>query len=292
VNNDQLKLRWKNALSTEKYKKFIVSIDRHDLLILAGSIAYTTALALAPFLIIMLSAMALLDPEWQNSIVAEFSSLIGPQVQEAIQAVLENAQQKTTFRGIPGLVSFVVLMISASAIFSQLKTSLNKINEYSSKEKYSEIWLFTRDRIFSIGLVLGFIFLLITSLVVTTLLAALFKGRHGNVWEIVSFIIHLTVFSILFSSIFRFVPSQKLTWKHCFQSGVVATLFFLIGKALITFYLANSAISSAYGAAGSLVVLLIWLYYTSLTLLLSYEFVNTILLTHPNIPLDSQAVQN
>lgn len=282
------KLTIANVFSTQRYLCLLMRIDKHEILYLSAAIAYTTALALAPLLLIALTLLSLLSPQWQQSLALELISFFGREVGEIIEVIVTKATEHDSFRGLSGFVSFAVLAISASAIFSLLRSSLDKINEHQSAaidpkipapQLAFDLRSFLRDRLFSVGLVFAFIFLLIASLIMTTALTILFKNRMGMFWEGISVASNWLVFTVLFSAIFRFIPSARFGWMRCLQSGICATVFFLIGKHLTAIYLAKAAVGSAYGAAGSLVVLLVWLYYTSLTLLLSYEFTTTILFT-------------
>jgi membrane protein len=257
-------------------KQFLAKIEKHEILLLSGSFAYTTALALAPFLIIMLSVLSFLGPQSQAAVIEQMTHLLGSQAGEALKIIADNAQREARFSGLSGILSFLIILISASAMFSQMRTALDKVNEYQPTQGHSGFRGFAREKILSVGLVLGFIFLLIVSLFVTTGLSALLQGEETVLWSVLSFVINFAAFAVLFSAMFRFIPSKKFPLRRCAISGVWATAFFLVGKGLIGLYLGRSAIGSAYGAAGSLVVLLVWLYYSSLTLLLSYEFTNTI----------------
>lgn len=268
----------------DTFKTFFLKLEKHDLLILSGSFAYTTALALAPFLIIMLSVLSFLGPEAQQNMIQQSTALFGPQAGDSIQVIAETAKSETRFSGWSGLLSFLIILISASAMFSQMRMALDKVNEFQAENQQSGLLFFLKEKIMSVGLVLGFVFLLVVSLFVTTGLAMLFSTEATLIWKIISFAINFLAFSILFSAMFHFIPSKKYPWKRCFVSGLWATVFFLFGKALIGLYLGNSAIGSAYGAAGSLIVLLVWLYYTSLTLLISYEFTNTLVFHDQKTP--------
>ena len=258
--------------------KFADDIDRHDIFTLAGSLAYTTALALAPFILILLSIASIVGPELQEKLYTQLANSIGEKAGQAVYDIVQNTKNNSSFAGISGLIGFVILLISASAIFVQMRVALNKINDHESAKDKSGLWIFIRDRFLSMGLVFGFAFLSIASLMVSTGIALVFKGGEGFFWEAISLIINLVIFSILFAAIYKVIPTDKLNWKRCRMSGVVSAIFYLIGKNLISLYLAHAGLESSYGAAGSLVAFLVWVYYTALTLLVSYEFTKNILL--------------
>lgn len=254
-----------------KLEMLLDNINGHDIFTLAGALAYTTALALSPFILIILSLASFLSHDLQTRIYAQLSSSLGEKVGATIKAVIENADQHPNISGLSGLAGFIILAISASAIFSQLRMVLDKINEYEAPEKQSTIVSFIKERVLSLGLVLGFAFLSVVSMLVTVAIAVLIPSSEGVIWQAVSIVVNIALFVFLFASMYRFIPTAALPWKACFMSGAVSAVFYQIGKTLIGLYLATAGLETAYGAAGSLVVFLVWVYYTTLTLLVSYE---------------------
>lgn len=276
-------MKFNKATLKKKFTTFAEDIDKHEVFLVAGSIAYTTALALAPFMLILLSIASLLGPELQAKIFTEISHAMGHQAGATVLEIVKNAHDRPAVSGISGVIGFIILTISASAIFTQLKIALDKINEYEAPKSASGFMSFVKDKFLSFGLVFGFIFLSIVSLMLSTLIAALYPGGEGFIWEAVSFVVSFLMFATLFSCIYRFIPSGTMDWKRCRVSGVVSAVFYLIGKSLIGMYLGKAGVESSYGAAGSLVVFLAWVYYTALTLLISYEFsTNLVLDDGPN----------
>ncbi len=261
-----------------KVGEFFTDIGKHQVLMMAGSIAYTTALSLAPFVLIILAVASLVGQSFQNQIYSQITSLLGGEAGDAVRLVVENADNNQGLSTVSGIVGFLILAISASAIFAQLRTSLDIINETEVRSEGNAIWGFIRDRFLSVGLVLGFVFLAITSLAVSTVIAGIFQDGEAALWTAVAFVTNLVIFCLLFTVMFHFIPTERDSWKHSLISGVCATVFFLIGKHLIGLYLGRASVGSAYGAAGTLVVFLVWVYYTTLTLLVSYEFANNILI--------------
>lgn len=266
-------------MNTKKHlKKFIDDVDRHDIFTLSGSLAYTTALALAPFVLILLSIASILTPDIQDKIYLQLASSIGEKAGQTVIDIVQNAKKNSSFSGISGIIGFVILVISASAIFIQLKVALNKINDHDTSKDKSGFWVFIKDRFLSMGLVFGFAFLSIVSLIASTAISVVFQGTEGIFWQGVSLLVNLIIFSVLFTAIFKVIPSDKLDWRRCRISGIVSAIFYLIGKNLISLYLAHAGLESSYGAAGSLVAFLVWVYYSSLTLLVSYEFTRNMVL--------------
>jgi membrane protein len=261
-----------------RFMDFVTAIGKHRIFLITASIAYTTALSLAPFVLIILSVASLLGQGFQNQIYKQMTGLLGEQAGNAIKLVVENADNNQKLSTISGIVGFLILAFSASAIFSQLRSSLDIINETPEARQASGIWGFIREKFLSLGLVLGFVFLLIASLGVSTFIAAIFQGREALLWTVVAFATSLLVFTLLFTAIFHFLPTERQPWKNSLIAGACATVFFLVGKHAIGLYLGNASVGSAYGAAGTLVVFLVWVYYTALTLLTSYEFSRNIFL--------------
>lgn len=265
------------AGAKEWLSKLFADISKHEIFLLAASLAYTTALSIAPFVVILLSVASILSDSLQARLVEELTNVAGPKAGETISGIIENADRNPEISGISGIIGFLVLAISASAIFAQLRVSLDKINEHQVKPNASGMMVFLKDRFLSVGLVFGFAFLTVASLMMTTLLAVFFQGREGFIWEAINFVVTFIAFSILFAAIYRFVPSDTHTWRRCAISGVVSAMFYTIGKSLIGYYLATAGFESSYGAAGSLVVFLAWVFYTTVTILVSYEFTSNLL---------------
>jgi membrane protein len=255
-------------------KDIATRVDRHELVVFAGSIAYTSGLALAPLLIIGLAISSLLSPQAQSSIATQLISLFGADAGRAAAEILVAARTRIAFRGVSGLIAFFILSFSASAIFSQVRTGLDKIDEVEDDLKRETFGSVLRSRLFLIGLILGFIFLLIVTLFISTWISAVFEGMDGAVIKMVSLGLNFSIFCGLYTLMFHYIPSTRRSWRKSALTGSLAALLFLLGKSLTANYLANLALASAYGAAGSFVVLLLWLYYSSLILLLSYELTN------------------
>jgi membrane protein len=251
---------------------------KHDILVMASSLAYTTALALAPFMLIILSFASLLSANLQEKIYEGLITAMGAKVGNTLIELLENADKSPELSGLSGIVGVIVLAISASAIFSQLKIALDKINEHAISEDPKGLWNFVKKKLLSVGLVFGFAFLSVASLILTMLIAIFYPEGVGFVWKLISFVVNFSLFSVVFASIYRFVPTDRADWKSCIVSGVISTVFYLIGKEVIGAYLSSAGLESSYGAAGSLVVLLVWVYYSALTLLFSYEFTRDVIL--------------
>ena len=271
-----------NLLTTEQkihFKQFANDIDKHEIFTLAGSLAYTNALAFAPFVLISISFASFLGLEIQKKIYNKVTLTMGENVTNTIFEIVKNANINSSKSGLSGFIALIVFAISVSTIFIQLRLSLNKIIEYRAKES-SGLINFLKERFSSIGFVFGFVFLTIISLLVEGFISVELKG-NSFLWKSVFSIVSFIIFSVLFSFIYRFIPSKQMDWRRCVISGIVSSIFYLIGVNLISLYIGEVGIESSYGAAGSLIVFLTWLYYINLTFLISYEFTKNIVLPKP-----------
>ena len=248
-----------------------IKIDRHEVFVMSAAIAYTTALALAPFLLIIFSILAIMSLDLQTRFASQLGASLGPAAEAAVNSVVQNLNSHPQMTGFSGIVGFIVLVISASAIFTQLRIAIDKINEYKAPDNNSGIFTYFKNKFLSLGLVLGFAFLSIVSLMVTTFFSLMYPTHQVLVWEVVANVVNFLLFTLLFTAIYHLVPTQQLNWKKSLFSGALSTLFYMIGKSVISAYLASAGLGSMYGAAGSLIVFLAWVYYTALMILLSYE---------------------
>lgn len=142
----------------ERFSTLVDDIDKHEIFMISGSLAYTTALSIAPFLLIMLSIASFLPNNLQSEIYAGMSSAAGEQASHALRAVVENADARPQLSTISGIIGFIILAVSASTLFMQMRQALNKINEYEAPVSTGGIMAFIKERFFSVGLVFGFAF--------------------------------------------------------------------------------------------------------------------------------------
>lgn len=245
---------------------------------LAAALAYYTAFSIAPLFVIAIAIAALVFGEQaaQGKIVGQLQGLVGLDAAQGIDALIKSSQKRTEGT-IATLISVALLFFGASNIFTQLQDSLNTIWEVAPKPGRG-IKGILKDRILSFGMVLGIGFLLLVSLILSTVLAALGKYLGDMMpglqflWSILNFFLSFGVISVLFALMFKFLPDVKITWGDVGIGAIITALLFTIGKTLISLYLSNSGVGSTYGAAGSLVVLLLWVNYSAQILLFGAEF--------------------
>jgi membrane protein len=245
---------------------------------LSASLAYYTVLSIAPMLVLAVSVAGLFFGEEaaRGHIANELSSVVGPEAGKGIQTLLSNA--KSPEEGIVGtVVGVVVLLFGASGVFGELQSSMNEIWKVAPKPGRG-IWGFLHQRFFSFTMVLGVAFLLLVSLVLSALLAgiggAFSTALPGGawLWEGINFLISFGIITVLFALIFRYVPDVEIGWKDVWMGAAVTALLFAIGKFGLGLYLGRASVASPYGAAGSLIVLVIWVYYAAQILFMGAEF--------------------
>lgn len=249
---------------------------------MAAALAYYTVFSLPPMLIIIIAVAGIvLNPqEVEQAIQQQAGSLVGQGGAQQIQTMIQNAGnlgQKGTIGIILGVAG---LLFGATGAFAQLQTALNRAWEIMPDPEGGGIMRTLLKRVLSLGMVLGIAFLLLVSLVLSAALSALSGwlaqflpgGISGAALFVLDAAVSLAVISLLFAAIFKVLPDAKVAWKDVWLGGFVTALLFVAGKFAIGFYLGQSNPGEAFGAAGSLALILIWIYYSSMILFLGAEF--------------------
>ena len=268
-----LKHLWKVIVAT-----FMGFIDDNGLK-LSASLAYYTVFSIAPLLFLILALAGLFlggNQKVTNDIYPHISAMLGPQAADQILSMLKN--QLTAKSNVAVVVGVVTLLIGASTMFVEIQDSLNIIWRVKAKPKKSWLkWIINRFLSFSLIITLGF--LLLVSLIINLLVLALSaKLQHFlpgvTIWILNAINVGITVIviAVLFGIIFKFLPDVKITWKDVRSGAIFTALLFLLGKYLIGLYIQYFANSSAYGAAGSVILILLWIYYTAAILYIGAEF--------------------
>ena len=212
-----------------------------------------------------------------QDILRQVSSTLGSETALQIKDILEKSHQsKSTVWG--SIIGIVILLIGATGVFVELQKTLNLIWNVKLK-KQNGIILYLKSRMFSFGLILAIAFLLIISLVISTALAAMSDWVKVDtspfmitVFNILNLIISLAVISLLFAMIFKILPDAKIEWKHVWLGSLVTGLLFTIGKTALAYYFGQAEPASIYGAAGSVILILLWVSYSSMILFFGAEF--------------------
>ena len=236
---------------------------------LGAALAYYAIFSIAPLLVIAIAiaGMVLGEEAAQGQISAQVQNLVGAQGGEAVETMVQSAN-KPGAGTIGSVLGIAMLLFGAAGLFGQLQDALNTIWEVQPKPGRGA-WGFVRARFLSLTMVLGVAFLLLVSLIVSSALAAvgtlLGDWQTGTVGMIVTTTLDVVVVTVLFALIYKFLPDAVIAWRDVWFGAAVTAVMFSLGKFLIGLYLGRAGVGSAYGAAGSLAVLLVWLYYASLT---------------------------
>ncbi len=244
---------------------------------LAAALAYYTAVSIAPLLVLIVVIVGLLLGQQgtaQSQLITQLRGVMGQEGAQFLETVLENAQQPT-LATVAGILSFLTLLWGSTNVFSQLQSSLNTIWEVKPKPGRG-IWGTIKDRFLSLSLVLGVAFLLLVSFVLSSMLSTLSSIGEGLLpgadwlWQLINFALSFAVITLLFAAIYKVLPDVIMAWRDVWLGAAVTAMLFNIGKFALGLYLANAG--STYGAVGSLVVFLLWVYYSAQILFLGAEF--------------------
>jgi membrane protein len=246
----------------------------------AGSLAFFTLFSIAPVMIVIVSVIGVFygQDAAEGQIVAQLQETIGA---EAAQAV-ETAVAASTLKDgglLATLTGLAAMLVGATTVFGQMQNSLNAIWTVTSKPSRNSVFLLLRQRLTSLALVLAVGFVMLVSLSMSVGLRILLKNVQGWLpWYDVAFsamdtFLSILVASLLFATIFKVLPDVRLSWREVALGSVITALLFTVGRILIALYLSNTATASTYGAAGSLVLLLLWVNYSSLILLFGAAFI-------------------
>jgi len=246
---------------------------------MGAAISYYTVFSIAPLLLIVIAVAGLVlgQEAASGQIFAQLQGLLGEDGAKAVQGMVESASLsgKSFFATVIGVIT---LIIGATTVFGELQSALDRIWESPAAEKKEGIWNLLRTRVLSFGMILAIGFLLLVSLVVSAGLSALgsWWGDMFGGWEIllqiVNFIVSVAVVTALFALIYKYLPRAKIGWHDVWIGAAATALLFTLGKFLIGLYIGKSSVASGFGAAGSLVVVLVWVYYSAQIFLLGAEF--------------------
>lgn len=243
---------------------------------LAAALAYYTIFSLAPLLIIAIAVAGIFFGETraQEEVMAQARGFLGQQGAEALGGLLE-ASNRTGGGTLAAAIGFATLLFGAAGVFGQLKDAMNTIWEVAPRPNQG-VWGFLRTNVLSFTMVLAVGFLLLVSLLISTVVnavAAYFAGGAESVfWLVVNFLVQAAITFGLFALIFKELPDAEIAWRDVLLGAGFTTLLFALGRYLISFYLAQTATGSTFGAAGSLVVILVWIYFSSQILFFGAEF--------------------
>jgi membrane protein len=262
-----------------------------------AAIAFYTVTSIAPVLLIVIAiaGLAFGRDAAQNGITEQLSGLMGRQTAEVLQTAVASAASKSS-GVVATIIGIITLMVTASGVFGEMQTALNVI--WKAKPEGTTVSRLIRGRAASLGLVAALGFLLMVSLVVSTLLTAF--GNYLNsilpfgqvILTVLNVIVSLVFISFLFAAIYKVLPDRDLEWGDVVVGAIVTAVLFTAGKSLISWYIGSSAVASSFGAAGALIVLLLWVYYSAQIFLLGAEFTKVYANSHGSkqgVPLSEDA---
>lgn len=266
-------------------KDTVLAFINDEALSRGAAIAFYTVISIAPVLLIVIAiaGLAFGRDAAQNAITEQLSGLMGQQTAEVLQAAVASAASKSS-GVVATIVGIITLMVTASGVFGEMQTALNVI--WKAKPEGTTVSRLIRARTASLGLVAALGFLLMVSLVVSTVLTAF--GNYLDsilpfgqvILTVLNVVVSLVLISFLFAAIYKVLPDRNLEWGDVVVGAIVTGVLFTIGKSLISWYIGSSAVASSFGAAGALIVLLLWVYYSAQIFLLGAEFTKVYAIAH------------
>jgi membrane protein len=251
----------------------------------AAALSYYTIFSLPALLVLLLTLIsAVMNPsDVRGGIEGQLQSLMGPSAGQQIRTIIQQAEQKPHGGLLPTILGIVGLLLGATGALGQLQKTLNRTWDVEPDPNQGGLKSFLTKRVFSLGMILVLAFFLLVSLVISTALTGigsrmggfLPSGLSAPMLEVLNLIVTLGVITLLFAALFKVMPDAKISWRSVWVGAAVTAVLFVLGKFLIGFYLGKSNPGQAYGAAGSLAVLLLWVYYSALILLFGAEFTET-----------------
>lgn len=246
---------------------------------MGAALSYYTVFALAPLLLIVISIAGLVfgADAARGELFGQLSELMGADAAKAVEGVLASVSRPAS--GVLGTtIGVVVLIVGATSVFAELQDALDRIWQAPARDKHGGMWRLLRSRLLSFGLILGIAFLLMVSLVLGAVISALGKWWGGFFadWEVLAQTVNaalgFTLTSTVFAMIYKMMPRVGVRWYDVWLGALVTAVLFTAGKFLIGLYLGKTGVASGYGAAGSFIVVLVWVYYSAQIFLLGAEF--------------------
>lgn len=246
---------------------------------MGAALAYYTMFSIAPLLVIVIATAGILfgNDAARGHVLAELRDIMGEEGARAVEGLLRSASdpEKSSLAAVVGIIT---LLVGATSVFGELQSALDRIWRAAPAPPTGSLWRWLRTRVLSLGMILGFGFLLLISLVISATIAALgawwgpLFGARELIMQAINFIVSFVIVTLIFAMIYKSLPRVSVDWRDVWIGATVTALLFTIGKLLIGFYLGRTSIGSAFGAAGSLAVLLVWVYYSAQIFLLGAEF--------------------
>ncbi len=257
------------------FKRTFNRFFAEDTFEMGAALAYYTVFSLAPLVLIAISIAGMVFGQQaaEGQISQQIESAVGPTVAQAIQEMLKNARESGSSTT-ASIIGVVVLLLAASGVFVQLQSALNKIWRVPPQES-GGVWSWIKNRLLTFAMVLAIGFLLLVSLIVSTAIAAAssyLAPGETTLSMLINQVVSFVTITVLFALIFKYLPDRHVQWRDVWIGAALTALLFVVGKYLLGLYLGQKSVTSAYGAAGSLVLILMWVYYASQILLFGAQF--------------------
>jgi membrane protein len=236
---------------------------------MGAALAYYTLFSIAPLLLIVIGVAGLIfgDDAARGEIFGQLTDLMGAEGAAAVERLLENAS-KPEGGIIATIIGTAMLLLGAMTVFGELQNALDRIWRAPVRKTAAGWWNLLRSRLLSFGMILAIAFLLMVSLVLSAVLAALGRGLA----HVLDIAVTFGILTLLFALIYKLIPRVRVAWRDVWIGAAVTALLFAVGKYLIGLYIGKSSVASAFGAAGSVVVMMVWVYYSAQIFLLGAEF--------------------
>lgn len=250
--------RFEESLPAALVKRFVDA----DLLTQAASLSFYTLISLAPMLVLVLWITASLYPSAQEALLAQIGALAGDGARDVAGTVIQNATEQPDIGSLAGLWSTLLLFVGATVVFAQLQGTLNLIFRTDGDRLPGGLMVFLRKRVFSAGVVFALGFLVLVSTLLTTAVEFIF-ANVPSILPLVGNTLMLVLYSFAFAVLYHYLPDRRVRWRQALFGGVVTSVLFVIGRWGIGIYMTHAAPGSAYGSFGTLVILLVWMYYAA-----------------------------
>ena len=247
---------------------------------MGAALSYYSVFSMAPLLLVVISIAGLVFGEdaVRGEVFGQLQSLLGPEAAKAVEAILASVSDKPAEGVLSTVIGLAVLLIGATSVFGELQDALDRIWRAPVRDRSGGLWGLVRARLLSFGMVLGIAFLLMVSLVMGAAVSALDKWWSGAFagWEMLAQGLNLLIGFVLttgvFAMIYKIMPRVQVQWRDVWVGAIVTALLFTIGRLFIGTYIGKSGVASAFGAAGSLIVVFVWVYYSAQVFLIGAEF--------------------
>ncbi len=251
-------------------KKAVNGFIRDDAIMMSASLAFYAALSLAPLLIILVTAAGYFLGDAREHLLEQAALLAGSRTRTVMEIILDNVGERQFTGSLSAVLTGVIVLFSATAVFAHLRKSMNRIWGIEAESRRGLLYGLIRGRLLSIAMVATVGGVLAISFFASATMNLLIPGTH-TLWRYINHVGSFFVFVLLFAIVFRYLPDIRMRWRDVLGGALVTAFLFEIGKRGISFYLGTSGIGSAYGAMGSLVVMLIWIYYSSVIFFFGVE---------------------